>query len=356
MKIFQKYNIPLILLPFLIFVIGFITHFSTSPERGRMHLVFFAVGMLLLLVFSSIDYHLYLFFWKYIYIVGLGLLTATYLFGEIRLGASRWLDLGLFSFQPSELSKIVIVIVLSSFIFIKGKEIFKISNIFFSLLLVLPLLIFVYIQPDLGTSLILAGVFFGLLFYTGISKMYFLFFFLITGIFSNPIWNLLKEYQRERILVFLNPQLDVQGAGYNVIQSLIAIGSGGLFGQGFSRGTQTHLNFLPAYWTDFVFASFAEEWGLVGVLILLILYTLFIYFIILQIKNTSDSLGKLISFGILCVLIIQFFINIGMNLGLMPVTGIPLPLVSHGGSSMLVTMIMLGILQNIHIKENTKHV
>jgi rod shape determining protein RodA len=212
-------------------------------------------------------------------------------------------------------------------------------------------MVLVFIQPDLGTTLVLFSVLIGILFYSGMNKWYFLLLILVFGLLSNPIWNMLQDYQKQRIMVYINPQLDTQGSGYNVIQSLIAIGSGGLIGQGYSKGTQTHLNFLPAYWTDFVFASYTEEWGLVGVLILFLIYFLLLYLIIYLISKTTDVYGKLIGFGIFTTILVQFIINVGMNLGLLPVTGIPLPLMSSGGSSMIVSLIMFGLLQSIWVRE-----
>jgi rod shape determining protein RodA len=346
MKTFSKMHPGLLIVPFMIFVIGFVTHYSTSPERGTMHLFFFLFGLFLYFIMMSLDYSVFLYIWKYIYIIVLVLLFVTFILGEVRLGASRWLTIGMLTFQPSELSKLVLTISIGSYIYSLNYMIFELKNVMKLVLYTLPLLILVFIQPDLGTTLILLVTFTGILFYSGVSKMYFLLTALFFGILSEPLWSILKDYQKNRILVFLNPQLDTQGSGYNVIQSLIAIGSGGIFGQGFSRGTQTHLNFLPAYWTDFVFASFSEEWGLIGVSVLLILFLILFMIILYMLYKTRDVYAKLLIFGIFTTLLIQFVINIGMNLGLLPVTGIPLPLMSYGGSSMLVTMLMLGMLQS----------
>jgi rod shape determining protein RodA len=210
----------------------------------------------------------------------------------------------------------------------------------------------VFIQPDLGTSIVLVLVVLGMLLYTNFNKIYFLILLSLFGILSAPVWNLLADYQKERILVFLNPQLDVLGAGYNVIQSLIAIGSGGIFGRGFSQGTQSHLHFLPAYWTDFAFASFAEEWGFIGVVVFFGLYTAFLFIILRVAFIVKDSFGSVLCFGVFLVFLVQFIINVGMNLGLMPVTGIPLPLVSYGGSSLLISCILLGLVQNVWTKSS----
>jgi rod shape determining protein RodA len=349
MKILKKINVPLFLLPFLLFVIGFVTQFSTSPERGSQHLIFFIIGMMFYIGMIFVDFTVINYLWKYLYFLGMILLVATYVLGETRLGASRWLNVGLFSFQPSEISKLILVLSVSSFIYSK-KLIFDLKNLLSIFILVLPLMFLVFIQPDLGTTLVLFSVFIGILFYSGLNKWYFLILILLFGLLSNPIWNVLQDYQKQRIMVFVNPQLDTQGSGYNVIQSLIAIGSGGTAGQGYSKGTQTHLDFLPAYWTDFVFASYAEEWGLIGVLILFILYFITFYLILYMISKTKSVYGKLISFGVFTTLLVQFIINVGMNLGLLPVTGIPLPLLSSGGSSMIVSLIMFGLIQSVWVR------
>jgi rod shape determining protein RodA len=346
----KKINIPLLLVPFLLFVIGFVTQFSTSPERGSQHLTFYVVGMVIYFGLIFFDYRIISYIWKYLYVIGILLLLATLFLGESRLGASRWLNIGFFSFQPSEVSKLILIFSVCSYIYTKNL-IFSLKNILIVSLISLPLMFLVFIQPDLGTTLVMFSVLVGVFFYSGVNKSYFLILLIFFGLLSNPIWNLLQDYQKQRIMVYVNPQLDTQGSGYNVIQSLIAVGSGGLFGQGYSKGTQTHLNFLPAYWTDFVFASYAEEWGLFGVIILFLLYFLIFYLILYLISKTNDIYGKLLGFGIFTTILVQFIINTGMNLGLLPVTGIPLPLLSSGGSSMIVTLIMLGLLQSIWVWE-----
>jgi rod shape determining protein RodA len=187
------------------------------------------------------------------------------------------------------------------------------------------------------------------LFFAGLDKWYFIISFLALGIFSSPLWGILKDYQKKRMLVFLNPSLDVLGSGYNVIQAQIAVGSGGLFGKGFGHGTQSQLNFLPAHWTDFAFASFSEEWGFVGVALMVLLFLLLLIVLMLIYKRTQNGGGSLIVGGVFAVFLTQFLINVGMNLGVMPVTGIPLPFISYGGSSILVSLLLLGLVQSVII-------
>jgi rod shape determining protein RodA len=202
-------------------------------------------------------------------------------------------------------------------------------------------------QPDLGSAIIIFFIFITMLYISGVKLKYIVIFLLIFVLSLPVFWQILRDYQKERILVFLNPNIDPLGAGYTVIQSKIAIGSGGLFGKGWLSGTQSQLRFLPESHTDFVFASFAEEWGLVGSMVLVFLYYLLIRQGIKIALKTHDHFGRLLALGISLMLCVQVFINIAMNLGLAPVVGLPLPLMSYGGSSVLITFISLGILANI---------
>lgn len=349
----KKSNIFILLVPILIFSLGFVTLLSTSQNLVRSHLFYFVLGYMFLLAFSFIDYALLKFFWKYIYIFTIIILLITYFFAEARLGAGRWLSIGGFSFQPSEFAKIGVLAVLASYMVANIKRVNNLKFLLISVGLFTPPALLVLIQPDLGTSLVYIALFMGLLFYSNVSKFYFLLLASILGIFSTPVWHLLQEYQKKRILVFLNPQLDVLGAGYNVIQSIISVGSGGIMGKGFGRGTQASLEFLPAHWTDFIFASFAEEWGFLGVFVLIGLYVFLLLNILYVSSRTDELFGKLLSVGVFFILFTQFTINVGMNMGLMPVTGVTLPLVSYGGSSMLVTLILLGLVNSIYIRSKT---
>src|SRR3989344_4739262 len=302
MKSIRNPNLFLFILPVLIFSLGYVTILSTSPERAKIQLIYFLIGYGIYILVSFIDVRFFRYYWKIIYIITLLLLFLTYVAGDVRFGASRWFNLGLFVFQPSEFAKITMIIVFSSML---------------------------------------------ILFYSGLNKVYFLVTAMFIGVFSRPIWSLLKAYQKERILVFLNPALDVLGSGYNVIQAQIAVGSGGFLGKGFGHGTQSQYNFLPAHWTDFAFASFAEEWGFLGVVIMMILYTLLLAVLLYAAYSAKEAYGALIALGVFTVFLVQFIINLGMNLGVLPVTGIPLPLVSYGGSSLLSSMILIGLVQSV---------
>ena len=346
----KRLNIPLLILPLIVFSFGFITLLSIAPDLFRNHVVFFLVGVVFYFLFSYVDYSYFKYLWKYLYIISISLLLITLLFAELRSGAARWLQIGPLSFQTSEMAKFALIVGISAILSEQDEQINRLKTLAKLLVVLLPSVALVLVQPDLGTTMVLLAVFLGIVFFAGINKYFVIFSLLAVGIFSNPLWNALKDYQKRRILVFFNPQLDVLGSGYNVIQSLIAVGSGGLVGKGFGRGTQANLQFLPAYWTDFIFASFAEEWGFLGVFLLVSSFLLLLGAILYVAYTAFDSFGKYFAIGVFLVFFLQFTINVGMNLGLMPVTGVTLPLVSYGGSSILFSMLSLGVLQNIWLK------
>ena len=349
----KKYNLPLIILPLIIFVFGFITLLSTSPSLVKNHLLFFVIGIVFYIIFASIDYSTYKYIWKHAYVVGAILLFVTIVFAEFRSGSARWLALGPLNFQTSEFAKLILIVSISSYIVEQRQNLNSVKSLVYIVSMTILYVFLIFMQPDLGTSLVLVSLAAGILFYAGLKKLYILVSVLLMGVFSAPLWGLLKDYQKRRITVFLNPQLDVLGSGYNVIQSIIAIGSGGLNGKGFGQGTQANLKFLPAYWTDFIFASFAEEWGFIGVFIFITIFVFFLFWILKIANETKDVYGKLLCMGVFMVFFTQFTVNVGMNLGIMPVTGVTLPLVSYGGSSMLFSMSMIGLLHNIWQKNET---
>ncbi len=264
-------------------------------------------------------------------------------------GATRWIRIGWFNFQPSEFAKLIVIFALSSFLAEKDAK--RIPVLLAGIIIIgLPFL-FILKQPDLGTSFIFIIVFFAIFLQAGGKKLH-MFFLFFTGILLSPVfWLMMKEYQKERILTFLNPMRDPLGRGYNLIQSIITIGSGGFFGKGYLRGTQTKLAFLPEYHTDFIFCVLAEEFGFVGILVLFSLYYLFFKAILDIIYSTSDRFGRLMGTGILAMFISHVFINTGMTMGIFPVVGIPLPFVSYGGSSLIVSLISVAFLVNI--KDNS---
>ena len=281
------------------------------------------------------------------YLVSLGLLVMVLFFGEMGKGAQRWLGLGPFRFQPSELMKLALPMVIALHLS-KDTPPPSVKKVFMVLLFIIAPVLLVAKQPDLGTAMLIAVSGFAVLFIAGISWKL-LAGFAVVALSSAPvIWNLMHDYQRNRVLTFLDPEQDPLGSGYHIIQSKIAIGSGGLYGKGWLNGTQSHLEFLPERSTDFIFAVFCEEFGLIGVFVLVSLY-LFIIARGLYISLQSQHLyGKLLGVGVIAGFFVYIAVNMGMVSGQLPVVGIPLPLISHGGTSMMTIMAGFGILMAVH--------
>lgn len=318
--------------------------FSTTPLLFVQHLIFVIIGFILFLVFASIDFRIWPKFFWFFYILTIVLLLVTFVGQQVR-GSSRWIDFGWFRLQPSELIKPFFAIIMADLFsrsFGRGWR-----NIIKPFLFFAPIVLLIFKQPDLGNvivyffifavCIILSEIPFGSLMFGAGSLFLFLPF----------AWNFMKQYQKTRILSFLDPKSDPAGAGYNALQAIIAIGSGRLFGLGFGRGTQSHLLFLPEYHTDFVFASIGEELGFLGAFLVLCFYFVLLGRILLIGSRQNNRFARLLAIGIFAQIFIQVFINIGMNLGILPITGITLPLLSYGGSSIISTFVGLGIVSNI---------
>jgi rod shape determining protein RodA len=283
-----------------------------------------------------------------LYIIIVFLLFTVLLMGR-GSGVSRWIRLGWFNFQPSEFAKLITVITLSAYF--AEKDVRRLPVLLFGLILVGLPFIFVLRQPDLGTAFIFIVIFFAIFYQAGGTRKQII-SLLVTGIISSPVlWFTMKAYQQERILTFINPMRDPLGKGYNLIQSIITIGSGGFWGRGFLRGTQTKLAFLPEYHTDFIFCVLAEEFGFFGVLLIIFLYFVFFRIAAEIISSTRDRFAQLMGTGILSIFIAQVVVNMSMTMGLFPVVGIPLPFISYGGSSLIVSILSVALLVNI--KENS---
>ncbi len=355
--------IVILLIALLISTLSILSIYSCTYQReGKVwqtiyqrQMLWVILGVLLFLIISNINYRRF-WDWTYLlYILALFFLLLVLFLGSVRLGAQRWLRFGWFNFQPSELAKIVMTIFLARYFSRKSVEDVSLLSGKFGIFrgLMLPLF-FIMIpvgliieQPDLGTGMIILFLFISMLYLTSVKLRYIIILIVLVILPMPFMWHFLKDYQKDRLLVFLNPNIDPLGAGYTVIQSKIAIGSGGFFGRGWLAGTQSQLRFLPEAHTDFIFAGFSEEWGLLGGVGLLLLYYLLIRQGFLIAQRTQDHFGKLMAFGISLMLSIQVVINVAMNMGLAPIVGIPLPLMSYGGSSVFVTFIALGILVNI---------
>jgi len=283
-----------------------------------------------------------------LFIIGTIMLIAVLLVGTKVLGAQRWLDLGLFRFQPSEMMKLAVPMMLAWYL--SGGNIPpRNKHLFIALVILLLPVLLIAKQPDLGTSLLVTSAGLFVIFMAGVSWRL-IFGFIFAGIaFTVPMWFfLMRDYQRQRVLTMLNPESDPLGSGYHIIQSKIAIGSGGSFGKGWLNGTQSHLEFLPERHTDFIFSVFAEEFGFSGILILLILYLFVIFRGIYITTQAHGTFSRLLGAGIILTFLIYIFVNIGMVSGILPVVGVPLPLVSYGGTSIVTLMASFGILMSIH--------
>lgn len=344
--------IAIILLTILsVTMISSATNATTSGNfyTTRMQIIWFCVGTILMLTVISIDYHSFSSWYKIIYAVNIFLLILVLLVGEKGGGAQRWLDVGPFTLQPSEFAKLAAILTLASHLE-KKKSLNTPKDLVSVILHIAPIMLLIAKQPDLGTSLVLVAISFGMTFAAGLSYKL-LGEAICCGLLGLPIfWHFLKEYQKDRILIFFNPYLDPLGRGYHVIQSKIAIGSGKIFGKGLYNGTQNQLNFLPVKHTDFIFAVLGEELGFIGGVILLLLYFVLIYYSLRVAFKARDLLGTYMVVGIVSMWLFQILVNMGMNMGIMPVTGIPLPFMSYGGSSFLMNMMAAGVVINVGMR------
>ncbi len=354
-------NWPLTVLLAAVAGIGFLMLYSVAggsytpwagPQMER-----FAVGLVLMVMIGMVP----IWFWRSVSSVAYGisvmLLIGVELFGSVGMGAQRWIDLGFIRLQPSELMKVTLVMFLAAYYDWLPPS--KKSRPFWVLIPVVVILLptaLVLRQPDLGTSILLLAAGGGLMFLAGVHWAYFAAVLaagigLIAAVFQSrdTTWQLIKNYQYRRIDTFIDPSSDPLGAGYHITQSKIALGSGGWTGRGFMQGTQSRLNFLPEKHTDFIFTTLAEEFGFVGGFSLLVLYALIIFFCVISAMNNRDRFSSLLILGVALNFFLFFSVNMSMVMGLAPVVGVPLPLISYGGSAMLVLMLAFGFVQSAHI-------
>ncbi|MBI4129729.1 rod shape-determining protein RodA [Candidatus Roizmanbacteria bacterium] len=329
------------LLALLICLFSLLIVRAITPDLFMYQLLWIAVGVIAYILVSRIDTKVFEGLWPLWYVLLLGFLALS-LFGPEVRGSHRWIDLFGVRMQPSELLKPVYVLSLAAYL--SSTKEYTIGRFLrFTGLFLIPTLI-VFKQPDLGNSLVYSFIVFALLFASFFPFVYYIAPFVLSMVVTPFLWEHLAAYQKLRIITFINPGYDLQGAGYNARQALIAVGSGGWFGKGLGEGTQSKLQFLPEFHTDFIFASTVEQLGFVGGLFLLLLYFLLLLKILKVARNTPDTFCKLYAYGLFGQLFIQVIINVGMNIGILPITGITLPLFSFGGSSMIATWIGLGIL------------
>jgi rod shape determining protein RodA len=361
-RLISHFDWTLPFLTLLFVIVGIVTIYSANYDIAEKHagalpsrqFLWFGIGIAAMVAALAFDYH-YIDKLAYPFYGTMLLLLILVLFvGHSGGGSQRWINLGFFRLQPSEPAKLAVVLVMAKYF--QDNEPsrgYYLRDLWIPFILVTPLLFLTLIQPDLGTAIILGLVFMSMIIMGGLRMRSFLYLFGAGLAFLPFAWQFLKPYQRRRIWTFLDPDHDPLGAGYHVIQSQIAVGSGRLFGKGYLDGTQNRLDFLPAQHTDFIFAVFSEEWGFVGCFVLLIFYLALVVYALRLVERAKDRFGGLLVFGMLAIFFWHLVINVAMVTGLMPVVGVPLPLVSYGGSSLASMMFAIGVMINVSMRRYT---
>lgn len=371
-RLLKKLDQTLLVVVALIILFSLVTIYSATKDDTVLKNDFFkqiiniVIGLAAMIFMLNINYEDLAKHMKPLYIINLVILGAVIFVGDSALGAQRWIEIGPFRFQPSEFSKLIIIVCLAVFLNSRQGKLNRLRDLIpcFAFIGVPTLLILK--QPDLGTSLVFMAIMFGMLFAAGarpwllvclivcslaVVVLWIWAHFWLEANSSYNLWIPLKDYQLRRLTIFINPWVDWHGDGYHVIQSQIAIGQGGFWGRGLFKGSQTHGDFLPIQDTDFIFSVVGEELGFAGAVALLFLFFILIYRCIYIAVNAKDNLGYLISTGVISMITFHVLVNVGMTTGIMPVTGIPLPMFSYGGSSMITNLAALGLLLNINMKK-----
>lgn len=345
----------LFLTTLLLVCLGLVLIYSTSLGSDatrlanfRKQIGFVAIGFIIYFFFSAINYRALKAFARWFYIFGILLLVSVLFLGSTIRGTRGWFNFGFFLFQPVEVIKLIAIIFLAAYFNQRARQVNQLRHIFVSGMGILLFFGLIMLQPDFGSASVMFLVWLLLLLTIGVKRRYLIVMVLGLSLSLFVGWNyVLKPYQKDRISVFLNPTADPLGSGYNLTQSIVAVGSGELMGKGLGFGSQSQLRFLPESQTDFIFAVLAEELGLAGVALLLVLFALLFYRLIKAAMRAPDDFGLFLVVGIMFSLFIQAFLNMAMNMGLVPVTGISLPLISYGGSYLMITLAMLGIAQSV---------
>ncbi|MFC0179061.1 rod shape-determining protein RodA [Thorsellia kenyensis] len=349
-------DLVFLLIIFMLLSYGLIILWSASGQDIAMinkRLIQMLVALIVLFCFAQVPPRLYEKSAVFLYCVTVFLLLLVDLFGDTSKGAQRWLDLGFVRFQPSEIAKITVPLMVARFIN-RGSTPPTYKETFFTIIIIMIPTILIAIEPDLGTSILVALSGFFVLFLGGLSWILIISAIIIVAISIPLLWEFfLLDYQKQRVLTFIHPETDPQGAGYHIIQSKAAIGSGGLSGKGLGLGTQSQLEFLPERHTDFIFSVLAEEFGLIGVCILLFIYFLLLLRGFIIAAKAQTMFARVLAGGLTLIFFIYIFVNIGMVSGILPVVGVPLPLISYGGSSLVVLMAGFGIIMSVHTHRKT---
>jgi len=352
-------NWPLLAFTAMLFFVSAVNLYSASGIRMedgifvapffKKQLVWGGVGLLCMIACTLFDYRHLRTFALPLFILSIILLLMVPLVGKTVHGAKRWIDLGFFNIQPGEIAKITILILVATILSHYRKPLGGLDLCFLLAIVFIPCLL-IFRQPDLGTTLLIIFLFGGIILYHGLKGYVFKICCLLAPLLAPAGWFLLRDYHKTRILTFLDPSRDLQGAGYHITQSQIAIGSGQMWGRGFQEGTQGLLRFLPEKHTDFAIAVFSEEWGFFGCVVLLALFCCFLLCIINTTREAKDHFGSLLCAGVFFYFFWQILVNIGMVVGLAPVVGIPLPFMSYGGTATIVNFIMLGLVLNVSMR------
>ena len=355
-----KYDFSIVFISLILCGVGLFNIYSatgTSTVEGvkglfSRQLISVAVGIALMIFFVMIDYRKLGYLPYILYGVSILLLVVVLVLGRSAYGARRWISIGFLNLQPSELAKFSTILALARyFTYDINVEGYSLRDLLIPTLIAVVPAGLIVIQPDLGSGLLLLIAVFSLFAFLKIRRSSLIIVAVVASIAVPVVYNFaLKDYQRKRVLTFINPELDPRGAGYNSLQSKIAVGSGRLTGKGYMKGTQTHLNFLPEHHTDFIFSVLAEEHGFIGSVVLLLLYALLFVSGVRIASKAGDKMGVLVAVGFTAMLFWQTFINIGMVTGIMPIVGVTLPFMSYGGSSVIMTFAVVGMLQSISIR------
>ncbi len=345
---------------FFISLIGLVTmgSFGDSTNYFYRQIIWLVISSSLFFILSNFDYRLLkkTSLVVTLFLASVGILMALFVIGHVSKGAQSWLDFGSVSFQPAEAIKLVVIILLAKYFSKRHIEIANVRHIFLSGAYVFIIFALIFFQPDFGSALIIFLIWLGMILVSGISKKHLLAVFLLGSIAFAALWGyLLQDYQKARVMNFLNPLADVRGTGYSAYQSTIAVGSGEVLGKGIGYGTQSKLSFLPEYETDFIFAAFAEEWGFLGVILLFILFGVLLWRIIRLAYYGHSNFEILFGCGVAIMFFAHFLVNVGMNIGIMPVTGITFPFMSYGGTNLLTSFTTLGILMGMSRYARSAH-